>query len=164
MSILFTPSEVFEIAIEIERNGASFYRKAASSTSDSQARSELLELAAMEDGHEVTFTELKRDLVGDGGNIEWFDSASEAAMYLQNFASGQVFDMTQDPLTAASRPLPEILRFALERERDSVVFFVGMQELMPAGPGRTKVEAIIKQEMGHISLLGKRYQQAMGLA
>jgi hypothetical protein len=29
MGILFTAGEVFDIAIQIERNGASFYRKAA---------------------------------------------------------------------------------------------------------------------------------------
>ena len=170
MSILFTPGEVFEIAIEIERNGAAFYRKAAAGASDTAVRRELLELAAMEDGHEVTFTELKRDLVGDEEQVAWFDVESDAVMYLQNFADGQVFDMTKDPtkhpgaLAASTASLPEILRFALDRERDSVLFFLGMKDLMPALEKRSLIDNIIKQEMGHIGLLGRRLLQVSGLA
>jgi len=161
MSMLFTPGEVFEIALEIERNGAAFYRKAAANTTDAAVRRELLELAAMEDAHEVTFTELKRDLVRDEDTVEWFDEESDTVMYLRNFAAGQVFDVTKNPvaLATATTSLAEILRYALDRERDSVVFFLGMKDLMPAAEGRIKIEDIIKQEMGHITLLGKRLKE-----
>jgi len=164
MSMLFTPGEVFEIAIEIERNGAAFYRKTAAGTEDAPARHELLELAAMEDSHEITFTELKRDLVGDEPVIEWFDVDSEAVIYLQNFAAGQIFDMTKNMDVAAGTPLPEVLQFALQRERDSVVFFLGLKEMMPADDKRALVDTIIKQEMGHISLLGRRLLEISGRA
>ncbi len=161
MSILFTPGEIFDIAIEIERNGAAFYRKAAANTSDAAVRRELIELAAMEDGHEVTFAELKRDLVGNDSKTEWFDAESEAAMYLESFAAGQVFDITKDPNEfAGTRPsLDAVLRFALDRERDSVVFFLGVKDLAPTGDGRLKIESIISQEMAHISMLNRRLTQ-----
>lgn len=164
MSMLFTAGEVFEIAIEIERNGAAFYRKAAANFEDAAVRHELLDLAAMEDGHEVTFTELKRDLVGNAPVIEWFDADSEAVMYLQNFAAGQVFDMAKNAEIAAGTPLTEVLQFALQRERDSVVFFLGLKDLMPADDKRTLVDSIIKQEMGHIALLGRRLLEVSGRA
>jgi rubrerythrin len=164
MSMLFTAGEVFEIAIEIERNGAGFYRKAAAATADASARHELLELAAMEDSHELTFTELKRDLVGDEPVIEWFDADSEAAIYLRNFAAGQIFDMTKGMEVLPGTPLPEVLQFALQRERDSVVFFLGLKEMMPVDDKRSLVDTIIKQEMGHIALLGRRLLEASGRA
>lgn len=164
MSILFTPGEIFDIAIEIERNGAAFYRKAAAHNADAEVRRELTELAAMEDGHEATFTEMKRDLVGNEEQVAWFDVECDAVTYLQNFADGQVFDLTKSPgaFPAATASLPETLRFALDRERDSVVFFLGMRELMPAADGRSKVDSIIKQEMGHITLLGRRLLEVSG--
>ena len=164
MSMLFTAGEVFEIAIEIERNGACFYRKAAANVADATARQELLELAAMEDNHEVTFTDLKRYLVTDEPALEWFDADSEAVIYLQNFAAGQIFDMTKGMDVAAGTPLADILQFALQRERDSVVFFLGLKDMMPEDDKRTLVDSIIKQEMGHIALLGKRLLEVSGRA
>lgn len=158
MGILFSAGDIFEIAIEIERNGAGFYRKAASQTSDTTARQELLELAAMEDDHEVTFTQLKRDLIGDDKTVEWYDAEDEAVLYLQNFAAGQVFDITKNPAEwlTPETTLKQVIEFAMQRERDSVLFFVGMKNLVPTGRGSVKIEAIIKQEMWHIALLSKR--------
>ncbi len=161
MSILFSAGDIFEIAIEIERNGAGFYRKAASLTGDAQVRAELLELAAMEDTHEATFIQMKRDLVGDDKVAEWYDAEDEVVRYLQAFAAGQVFDMTKDPTTWLSpeTPLKEVIAFALERERDSVLFFVGVKDLVPQSMGSTKIETIIKQEMAHIALLSRRLME-----
>jgi len=165
MGILFNAADVFEIAIQVERNGARYYRAAAAQIPDAQSRHELLELAAMEDNHEVTFTELKASLVGNDASEDWFDPESDAAKYLEAFAAGQIFDMTEDPcgFLGPETPLIDVIEFALERERDSVVFFVGLKELVPASLGATKIEAIIKQEMGHIALLSKRLRE-VGLA
>lgn len=158
MGILFNAGEIFEIAIQIERNGARFYRNAAANTNDEGARHELLELAAMEDSHEITFTEMKRDLVGQDDQSDWYDPENEAALYLQSFAQGQVFDMTKDPseLLDSSTTLRQVLEWAIQRERDSVVFFLGLKDLVPASLGANKIEQIIKQEMAHIALLNRR--------
>jgi rubrerythrin len=161
MSILFTPNEVFDIAIEIERNGAAFYRGAAAVASDAKVRNELIDLAKMEDGHESIFNEMKQEL-GSGGGDATFDADGELTMYLRNFASGQVFDVKKEPPEAVLASMEKTLRFALERERDSVVFFLGMKEWMPAGSARVKIEGIIKQEMGHIAMLGRRLMEVAG--
>ena len=47
MSITFNANEIFEMAEEIERNGAKFYRKAAQNTSDNQTKQMLLDMADM---------------------------------------------------------------------------------------------------------------------
>ncbi len=161
MGMLFTAADAFEIAIEIERNGAKFYRNAAERTEDESARHELLELAAMEDSHEVVFTQLMRGLVGENVDQTWFDPDSDAVQYLQNFAAGQVFDMTKD-LSEQLEPkadLKAVLELALQRERDSVVFFLGIKEMVPSARGGIKIESIIKEEMSHIALISKRLTQ-----
>lgn len=161
MGILFSAADAFEIAIEIERNGAKFYRNAAERTDDDDARHELLELAAMEDSHEVVFTQLMRNLIGEAVDTSWFDPDSEAVQYLQAFAAGQVFDMTKDPSEqlGASPSLRAVLELALQRERDSVVFFLGIKEMVPSARGGIKIESIIKEEMSHIALISKRLTQ-----
>jgi rubrerythrin len=40
--------------------------------------------------------------------------------------------------------------------KDSIAFYVGIKDLVPAGIGRDKVEKIIVEEMTHVSTLGAR--------
>ena len=44
----------------------------------------------------------------------------------------------------------EILKSAIEAEKDSIVFYLGMKEAIPQNLGRDRIEAIIKEEMEHI--------------
>lgn len=82
MGLFFDAKDIFEIAIEIERNGAVFYRNAAAVMSDEVTKRELLELAAMEDQHEHTFAALMARVVGNAPDAEWFNADSDAAQYL----------------------------------------------------------------------------------
>ena len=52
MTQQFNADETFEIAEQIERNGAEFYKKAADLAPDDAARDLFLELTAMEERHE----------------------------------------------------------------------------------------------------------------
>ena len=51
MSYDFSANEVFEMAEQIERNGALFYKSAAEGTTDRSAKDFLLGLSAMEEQH-----------------------------------------------------------------------------------------------------------------
>jgi len=59
MSIDFNADEVFEIAEQIERNGAKFYRTVAENVTDADKRKILINLAEMEDEHEQTFKTMR---------------------------------------------------------------------------------------------------------
>lgn len=161
MHYAFNAAEVFDVAIQIERNGVAFYRKAAQYASDEAFRKELLDLAEMEQEHEADFTKLKQDLVGDQTDAEWFDRDCEAARYLEAFAAGNVFNVTDDASKALTEQptVRDILTFAIERERDSIMFYVGVKELVPKKLGRDKIEAIIKEEMSHIVLLNRKLRR-----
>ena len=47
----------------------------------------------------------------------------------------------------------EILETALNSEKESVVFYVGLKGMVPVRAGRDKVEAIIIEELSHITTL-----------
>jgi rubrerythrin len=158
MSFFFNARDIFEIAIEIERNGATFYRNAAAIMNEDAERRELLELAAMEDQHELTFMALKKRLIGDHPDTEWFNAENEAAQYLQYFAAGQIFDMRAalPPALSPNTPMREVLEFAVQRERESVVFYVGLKDAVQDPADKLRIETIVREEMGHITLLGRK--------
>ena len=87
-----------------------------------------------------------------------FDPEGEAGMYLQAMAGGYVFDMRADPSErlTGQETMAEVLRTAIGLEKDSIVFYLGIQEMVAANLGKDKIKDIVKQEMGHITLLSKK--------
>ncbi len=152
MDVDFNADEVFEIAVEIERNGARFYRRAAGMAAARGDRDLLLSLAAMEDSHVKIFQSLRTELMGSDGALADFDPHGEAAAYLRSMAEGRVFDLRADPVEylGMDRSMEDILCKALELEKDSIVYYVGMMEMVPEAAGKKKIEHIIREEMKHI--------------
>lgn len=157
MSIDFNADEIFEMAEEIERNGAKFYRKAAEGREDMHSQQLLLDLAVMEDEHERLFTAMRKDLSKEERASDVFDPYGEAALYLRAMADGVVFNVSEDPSEklTGSESMEDILRTAIELEKDSIVFYLGMKDLVPERLGKPKVEGIIREEMKHITDLNK---------
>jgi len=160
MGMHFNADEIFEMALEIERNGEKFYRKAANLISDEDARQTFLELADMEGDHIKTFSEMREELSNKELEPTIFDPDNQAAMYLQAMADGHVFDLKMDPSQQLRdvETVENIVKLAIEAEKNSIIFYLGMKELVPARLGKDKVEAIIKEEMGHIAVLNQKFQ------
>ena len=158
MSITFNAFEIFEMAEQIERNGVKFYRKAAQSISDQDVRQTLLDLADMEAEHEETFAGMRKQLSDRDRELRVFDPENEVALYLQAMANGHVFDLKKDPgeQLTGTETVEDILKLAIDAEKDSIVFYLGLKDFVPAKAGKDRVEAIIKEEMGHIAVLNRR--------
>lgn len=157
MSLLVSAAEVFEMAEQIERNGARFYRRAAEGVSDGGARDLLLRFAAMEDDHEVSFAAMKKEhLATIPPGVQSIPGDEECA-YIREWLSGQVFDLRTDPVSRLTgrESAADVLRMAIQAEKDSVVFYLGLRDLVPKGQGADRVNAIITEEMGHITMLNR---------
>ena len=156
MSITFNADEVFEMAEQIERNGAKFYRAAAEKFPS--VKQMLLDLASMEDEHEKTFKDMRAQLSGREQETMAFDPDEEARMYLQVVADGHVFNAKDDPaeqLKGKDKP-EDVLRTAINMEKESIAFYAGLKECIPPRAGRDKVEGIIREEFGHIATLSEK--------
>jgi len=155
MGIKFNADEVFELAEQMERNGARFYRRAARAADDQRVRDVLERLAAMEDDHEQTFVAMRAELTGKERAPTVYDPEGEAAGYLRAMVGGHVFDVKTDPSTqlTGKESIGEIYRTAIGLEKDSVVYYLGIAKFVPESLGEEKVNDIIKEEMGHITLL-----------
>jgi rubrerythrin len=147
----FNADDMFEIAEQLERNGAKFYRDAARALNDDHGRALLNQLAEMEDDHERTFARMRAELSAQEKSSTVFDPDGEAVMYLRALADTRVF--YQKEIDTSS--MEAILKDAITAEKDSIVFYLGMREAVSADLGRERLDAIIKEEMGHIRLLSK---------
>ena len=151
MSYDFNADEVFEMAEQMERNGAKFYRDAAESAADASNKEMLVGLSKMEAAHEKMFESMRAELTASDKASTVFDPSGEAAVYLRALVDSRVFFEKEIDVTS----MEEILKSAIEAEKDSIVFYLGMKEAVPENLGRDRIEAIIKEEMGHIRVLSR---------
>jgi rubrerythrin len=149
---MFNADEIFEIAERIERNGAAFYRRAAEQPMEIEARQKLENLAKMEEDHELIFKAMRSELSDRERQPMIYDPLDENILYLQAVANGQVFDISSDLPDFLVQPpdLHAILRYAIEREKDSIVFYLGIKEFISTKAGKDRIESIIDQELSHI--------------
>jgi rubrerythrin len=151
MSYDFNANEIFEMAEQMERNGAAFYRKAAEAAANDRNREMLLKLADMEDEHEKTFKALRSELNSSEKESTVFDPQGESALYLRALVDTRVFFKKEIDVTS----MKEIFKEALTAEKDSIVFYLGMKNMVPEKLGKTRLDDIIKEEMEHIKIIGK---------
>ncbi len=151
MAYDFTADDVFEMAEQLERNGAEFYRNAAENADDPEANAFLIRLAEMEDAHEKTFAFLRSSLSEKAKAATVFDPQHESALYLRALADTRVFFEKEIDFSS----MRAILKAAILAEKDSIVFYLGMKDLVPDKLGKDTLDKIIKEEMGHIRILSK---------
>lgn len=160
-SLIFNANDAFEIAKRIERNGAEFYRKAAGLMKTPDSQKLMSELAEMEITHEKVFEAMQKSLSGDelGGSLE--DPHDEAYAFLKGMADKYVFDPKSAPpdiLKDGADP-KAILEIAIQREKDSVIFYEGIKVMVPQKLGGPRLDEIISQEMGHIIILTRQLEK-----
>lgn len=162
MTERFNADEIFEIAEQIERNGAKFYRRAAELAPTEDARALLLRLAAMEDQHVSAFAAMHEELRKE--KPDWLakpfdiDADDQSTLYLRAVAEGRIFGLDADPaaLLSDGEPLNNILTVAIGLEKDSIIFYLGVRDAVPESLGAGKIDDIIREEMGHVVLLSRQ--------
>ena len=159
MAYDFSADEVFEMAEQIERNGAQFYRKIAEASPKGDVRDLFLKFAEMEELHEKIFISMRAELSEKDKESAVFDPEGESAQYLRALADLRVFDENagegfdfSEGLTEEER-MKRALRAAIGLEKESIVFYEGMKEFVPESLGKDKIDGIIKEEMKHIRIL-----------
>jgi len=161
MSLSFNADEILEIAQQIENNGLNFYRAAADAVVDPGAKEMLSNLAEWEVAHEKLFIDMRAQLTDDQKQPTVFDPDDEMGIYLKSTADRVVFTSKMDPveMIGADPTLGKILDIALEREKDAVVFYAGVKELVPGTLGKEKIEAIMQEEVAHVAMITRKIAQ-----
>lgn len=146
--------EALAAAVRVEENGAVFYRKAAALASEPAAAATFAKLAEMEEEHRGYFSALKLELEQREA-LFVNDPKGEFAASVRGLADSGVYALTGAPETFfhTEKSTREAVRFAIGVEKDSVIFYLGLQEAMIDREESDKVGAIIKEELRHLSIL-----------
>lgn len=154
MFVFGNADDVFGMAVRIEENGYTFYAAAAKKTQNEAAKKLFEDLAAMEEGHIATFKGLRSSLPGSWPADAVWDPEGLGECYLQATADTHVFtrEAAETRLEKVKAPA-EIFDLALQFEKDSVAFFVGVKEILPDQASKNEIDALIQAEMDHIRML-----------
>jgi len=160
MNVALDAFEVFEIAVQIEQNGAKFYSKAAELFNESDIRNLFIDLADWETKHEQVFLNMGKQLVKlnkKTGTIEpekkEFDPKLMACL--------GVFGTVSEPLhqLKSLEKITDVLKTAIEKEKDSITFYEGLKDFVTNSDDKIKVDDIIQEEMHHIKILNQALKQ-----
>jgi len=150
---MFTASEVFDLAIQIEVNGENFYRKALGGAHQEQLKGLLLFLADQETKHRDTFERLKAGLSQrpDAGDpiAGATGSALRAAMGRHAFS---LDDLESSPVLDEKG----LLQTALEFEKDSIQFYEFLATLIDEPSALIAIQEIRGEELEHKDLLMRK--------
>jgi len=163
MSITFSSSELLEIAERIEGDGHNFYRKAAELFDNPYTRDLLIKLANWENKHKTLFASLREQIPSLDQQDSNIDSDDDLSLYLQAMEGLDVFTATEDTtdeLTGNER-MENVLKIALGKEKDSIVYFLALKAFVPTETGKRKIDDIIEEEIRHIAILNKSIKEFM---
>jgi len=161
MNITFNAFEAFEIAEKIERHGAKYYRKAAELFDAPHIRNMFLKLANWETKHEEVFMNMRRQLQEQNPELRMFRPEDRMLPEAQAMAGLAVFGIESDPSIelTGEESVEDILKKAIKKEKDSIVFYNGLKGFVPAIAGKEKIDDIIREEMRHIRILSQSLEQ-----
>ena len=151
MSISFSGSELINIAIGIERRGIAFYDVMTRSTKNAEARDVFQYLADMERDHMQIF----QGMLSEADKYQPSETyAGEYAAYLQALVDSTVFndDTVTSELATRTNSDIEAMELAIGAEKDSILFYYEMKDLMPRRSQPT-VDKIISEEKSHLTQL-----------
>jgi rubrerythrin len=159
MSIVFSPGELINIAIGIERSGITFYDIMARTTDNEMARDIFEEFVTMEREHLHLFQDM---LVEMGNEQPPETSTSEYSGYLQALIDDAVFTndaIMSEMVTQADSDI-KALEVGISAEKDSILFYHELKDIMPgrAIPTLARIIAAEKSHLQQLTALKKKLE------
>ncbi len=164
MGISFSADEVFEMAMDIEKNGEAYYRKALALAKSADVKGVMTDLMEQERHHYATFKDLREKLPPRSSLPTVADPESEEYLYLDALVKSRLFNTTREAESLAAKSGDEIeaLKSALAFEKDTVLFFQTMKGMTDERLGRGEIDRIIEEEHRHIVRISKAIKEAQG--
>jgi len=152
MAEFFSAADVVGAAVEMERRGQTFYRRMAQSADKPETKRFFENLAAEESRHEELFSAMASRL-GQAELPAW-SSMEEYSDYLHALLDSHALfspGFAQD-MAAKSGDLEASVRGAMNLEKDSMLFFQEMLQLIP-GSEHSFILECIEEERRHLRQL-----------
>lgn len=154
--------DVLEIAEKIERNGAKFYRRAAGLIKDPDISTLFVNLAQWESRHIEVFHQMRERLSDqrwEQGDLAPQRIGTPDARVMAGLA---VFGVQPNPADELSgnETKAEVLRMAIEKEKDSIVYYTGLKDFVVDKADKDLIDEVIEEEKKHVRILMQSLEQA----
>lgn len=151
MAVFFTGSELLGVAVGIEKNGAAFYQALADKSENKDVKAIYDYLVSEEKKHQNTFQGML-DTIGEYKPPE--DYPGEYKLYIQSLIESSVFLNITDAKQRAAKISSEMeaLKTGIQAEKDSILFYIEMQNLVRESD-RKVMHDIINEEKNHLRQL-----------
>lgn len=143
----FFAKEIIGAAVQIEKNGQSFYGLMAHRATHEAAREVFSELANQEGAHLEELESLARSLEDPPETWE----REEFGMYMAELAESHVFRENGSGERGAKEASGDLeaLELGIRFEKDTILFLEGLQRLVRSKE-RSLVEKLVEWERGHL--------------
>ena len=146
---MFTASEVLDLAIRLEENGESVYRKAAGQASNQDIRELLLWMAEEEVKHARWFADLKKEI--ESRSINPFMEEMSRKVF-GGLLGDKSFSHREVDFSKVDR-IEELIAIFIEFEKDTVLFYETLIPFIEDNKTLGNVTEIIAEEKNHIKKL-----------
>jgi len=148
MSKLFYLSEIIQFAIEKEKESFALYEGLASKATAPESKKLFHMLMQEEQKHEDFYTKMLSHVSEERSPGAPHDA--EYQSYLQELiaSSRKAVKPLEDVLTNTK----DAIVYAIDRERDSIVFYIGLEHFV-SSEEQAKVHAIAREEAKHMAML-----------
>jgi len=160
MSILLSGSEVFSMAMEIEKSGYAFYKTVAGTSGSEPLKQLFTFLAEQEIQHYEFFEKLsKENAEFDINEDDW----EEISDYIRATTESRFFigeDKAINLAKSVSDP-EEAIDIAIGFEKDTLLFFYELLNVTPEA-SKNAAQQIVEEEKRHIRLLSEKKHAFLG--
>jgi rubrerythrin len=147
----YSINEIVELAVQIEHNGYAFYHEATKHKSlDAKSLELLTTLRDQELNHEKIFLALRDD--EDLKHLILTQDWELVASYLKTIVDSRIFNDADSAIRLATnaKGMLDILDYAIQFEKDTLLFFHTVKDALTAPKAQAAVARIIHEELSHV--------------
>ena len=117
----------------------------------------LEKLSIMEENHKKIFEDMFESFSTGIKEMLVFDPEDSEVLYLQAIAGSHGGEGSSSVAESLSgeETMKEIINIALELENTSILYYIGLKEMVKSTDGKNKIDTIIGEERKHVVQLSK---------
>ena len=153
---LFTAAQALEMAMDIEKNGETFYKEIAAKSDDPEVTALFEDLAVQEQGHYRVFEKMLEGIDPDAQPTTAYPAAyyDEYQAYVHIAMENALFAGPDKALALAAQAEDRetALRAAMGFEKDTLLFFYDLRDMVGETAQET-ISGVIHEEQKHLRRL-----------
>ncbi len=147
---MFTIADIYNIAIQVEKNGEKEYKKAALKTSLPKLKEVYTWMAKQEGLHANWFTRLMREKPDQSKSQQELNEMGREM--LQTIIRESHFPVEEKELEEITDPV-DAINFAILQEKETITLYQFLSSLVEDDDVKADLQEIVAEEEGHITIL-----------